>query len=101
MARWSSTHGAERYSLWEILLRGGHPSSSPTNIQSGRGWVHNTFMLEGIEKMVLRAPAKAFQLLPWFPGHRTQDVLGRRLTDFEYEPSWLKIPGIAVAGVGA
>ena len=80
---------------------GGHPSSNLQDIQSGLGWVHNTFLLEGIEKMVLRAPAKAFPISPWFPGHRTQDVLGRRLTDFEMEPSWLKIPGIAMAGMKA
>ena len=80
---------------------GGHPSSSLKDIQSGLGWVHNSFLLEGIEKMVLRAPAKAFPISPWFPGHRTQDVLGRRLVDFEMAPSWLKIPGIAMAGMRA
>ena len=80
---------------------GGHPSSNLQDIQSGLGWVHNTFLLEGIEKMVLRAPAKAFPVSPWFPGHKTQDVLGRRLVDFEMGPSWLKIPGIAVAGMKA
>jgi len=80
---------------------GGHPSSNLQDIQSGLGWVHNTFLLEGIEKMVLRAPAKAFPISPWFPGHRSQDVLGRRLTDFEMGPSWLKIPGIALAGMKA
>ncbi len=80
---------------------GGHPSSTLQDIQSGLGWVHNTFLLEGIEKMVLRAPVKAFPVSPWFPGHRTQDVLGRRLTDFEMEPSWLKVPGLALAGMKA
>lgn len=80
---------------------GGHPSSTLKDIQSGLGWVHNTFLLEGIEKMVLRAPAKAFPVSPWFPGHRTQHVLGRRLVDFEMSPSWLKIPGIALAGMRA
>lgn len=80
---------------------GGHPSSNLQDIQSGLGWVHNTFLLEGIEKMVLRAPAKAFPVSPWFPGHKTQDVLGRRLVDFEMGPSWLKIPGIALAGMKA
>ena len=36
---------------------GGHPSATLENIQSGLGWVHNTFMLEGIEKCVLRGPS--------------------------------------------
>lgn len=78
---------------------GGHPSSSLANIQSGRGWVHNTFLLEDLEKFVLRAPAKNFPISPWFPGHATQHLLGRRLTEFEYEPGWLKVPGVATAGM--
>ncbi|MBE2248753.1 MAG: aldehyde dehydrogenase family protein [Myxococcus sp.] len=78
---------------------GGHPSTTLRDIQSGRGWVHNTLLLDGIEKFVLRAPAKTFPIAPWFPGHRTQHLLGRRLTNFEYAPSWLKIPGIAAAAL--
>lgn len=78
---------------------GGHPSTTLRDIQSGRGFVHNSLLLDGIEKFVLRAPAKAFPIAPWLPGHRTQDVLGRRLTGFEYAPSWLKIPGIAAAAL--
>ncbi|MEZ0336532.1 MAG: aldehyde dehydrogenase family protein, partial [Gemmatimonadales bacterium] len=35
---------------------GAFPSSTPADIQSGSGWVHNTPMLEGIEKAVLRHP---------------------------------------------
>jgi aldehyde dehydrogenase (NAD(P)+) len=35
---------------------GAHPSSTPRDIQSGEGFVHNTPMLEGIEKVVLRHP---------------------------------------------
>src|SRR6516162_8109575 len=30
---------------------GSYPGSTPDNIQSGQGWVHNTAMLEGIEKV--------------------------------------------------
>lgn len=80
---------------------GGHPSSSLTDIQSGRGWVHNALLLDGIEKFVLRAPAKNFPIAPWFPAHKTQHLLGRRLTEFEYAPGWLKVPGIAAAAVKA
>ena len=34
----------------------GHPSSSLQDIQSGLGWVHNTFMLEGLDQAVVRGP---------------------------------------------
>jgi hypothetical protein len=78
---------------------GGHPSSTLQNIQSGLGWVHNTKMLEGIEKAVLRAPLTSFPPSPWMPGHRGLATLGRRLADFELSPSWLKVPAIAAAAM--
>jgi acyl-CoA reductase-like NAD-dependent aldehyde dehydrogenase len=78
---------------------GGHPSATLSDIQSGRGWVHNTFMLEGIEKVVLRAPLKVFPISPWFPGHRSVHHLARKLVDFELQPSWLKVPGLAATAM--
>lgn len=78
---------------------GGHPSSTPQDIQSGQGWVHNTLMLEGIEKAVLRAPLVAMPPPPWVPGHRNVLTLARRLVEFELGPSWLKVPGIAAAAL--
>lgn len=78
---------------------GAHPSSPQHDIQSGSGWVHNTLMLEQIEKTVLRAPVKSFPIPPWFPGHRTLDTLARRLLEFEMDPSWSRIPAIAAAAI--
>jgi len=80
---------------------GAHPSSTLQDIQSGRGWVHNTFLFDHdvIEKFVLRAPVKASPIHPWFPGHKTANVLAKRLIDFEMGPSWLKVPGIAAAAL--
>ncbi len=80
---------------------GAHPSGTLQDIQSGRGWVHNTFMLEGIEKCVLRAPLKGFPISPWFPGHRTLEPLARQLVDFEMHPSWTKVPRIAFTAMRA
>jgi len=78
---------------------GAYPGSTLQDIQSGRGWVHNSFMLEGIQKCVLRAPLKQFPGPPWMPGHRTLLQVARRLVDFEMDPSWLKVPGIASAAL--
>ncbi|MGQ0506177.1 MAG: aldehyde dehydrogenase family protein [Myxococcaceae bacterium] len=80
---------------------GGHPSATLENIQSGLGFVHNTFMLEGIEKCVVRGPVRPAPVNPWFAGHRTLDKLGRRLVEMEWNPSWLKLPAIAAAALGA
>ena len=91
---WSSVGFAVGVTPW-----GGHPSSTPQDIQSGHGFVHNTFMLGGIEKVVLRAPLKMFPVPPWFPNVRSLTALGKRLADSEYEPSWLKVPGIVAAAL--
>ncbi len=76
---------------------GGHPSATLANVQSGLGWVHNTVMLEDIEKCVIRAPLKPPMKAAHFPSHKTLHQLGRRLVEFEAAPSWLKIPGLALA----
>lgn len=78
---------------------GGHPSSTPEEIRSGSGFVHNTLMLEGIEKAVIRGPLAPWPPMPWEAGHRTQQILARRLTDFEYDPSWTKVPGFTLAAL--
>ena len=75
---------------------GGHPVGRPEDIQSGMGFVHNPFMLEGVEKAVLRAPVKHLTPPVWVPGHKTLRTLGRRLLDFEDSPSLTKLPGLAL-----
>jgi aldehyde dehydrogenase (NAD(P)+) len=80
---------------------GAYPGSTLQDIQSGRGWVHNTFMLEGIEKSVLRAPVKTMPVAPWFPGHRGLGQLGRKLVELEADPSWMKVPAVAAAALRA
>ena len=82
-----------------VLPWGGHPSSTMDDIQSGQGFVHNPFMLESVEKAVLRAPVTMFPPPPWIPGHRSLRSLTRKLVDFEDHPTWLKIPGLALDGV--
>jgi acyl-CoA reductase-like NAD-dependent aldehyde dehydrogenase len=79
---------------------GGHPSATLANVQSGLGWVHNSVMLEGIEKCVVRTPLKPMPKHVYFPSHKTLGLLGRRLVEFEGAPSWLKVPGLAVAALG-
>lgn len=78
---------------------GGHPSSTPKDIQSGRGFVHNTAMLEGVEKTVVRHPLTAFPKPLHFPSHRRADVVGRRLVALERSGSWLKVPSVVAAAV--
>jgi aldehyde dehydrogenase (NAD(P)+) len=78
---------------------GAHPGSTLTDVQSGRGFVHNTLMLERIEKVVVRQPAWTFPKPIYFPSHRTVHALGPRLVALEARGRWLELPGILAAGV--
>ncbi len=81
----------------------GHPLN---DIQSGRGFVHNTLMFDRPERTLVYAPFwpsprsvlhGAMTLLPrppWFVTNKRADKIGRRLVEFQYRPSWLKLPGI-------
>ena len=71
---------------------GAYPGAPLNDIQSGRGFVHNTQMLEGVEKTIVRAPAWSPVKLPYFPSHRSTHLLGRRLTRLEDRGSWTRLP---------
>lgn len=74
---------------------GGHPSSTLQDVQSGIGWVHNTYMLEGVEKTVVRGPLTVFPKPAWFGDNKKVAAIGKKLLRFEHSPSWLKVPSIA------
>jgi aldehyde dehydrogenase (NAD(P)+) len=78
---------------------GAYPGSQLTDIQSGRGLVHNTRMLERVEKLVVRGPAWSPIKLPYFPTHRTAHELGRRLSALEEDGSWAKLPGVVATAL--
>ena len=85
---------------------GAFPGHSLKDVQSGIGMVHNTYMLEGVERCVLEAPFRPFprgimsgkfSLLPrppWFITNKRGAKLGELLTKFQYKPSLMKIPHI-------
>jgi hypothetical protein len=80
---------------------GAHPSSKLADIQSGRGWVHNTPMLEGIEKAVMRHPITAMPKASYFPTHRSAHLLMQRMTNLEENSSWARVPAVLAAAVRA
>lgn len=78
---------------------GAFPGSSSDNIQSGSGFVHNTAMLEGIEKAVIRAPLTCFPKPAFFPTHRQAHLVIKRIVAMEENASWAKVPGIVWAAM--
>ncbi len=85
---------------------GAFPGHTLDDVQSGIGTAHNTFMLEETERVVVEQPWRPFprglvsgqfSLLPrppWFITHGRQDTVGKLLTEFQYKPSWFKLPKI-------
>src|SRR5581483_981348 len=78
---------------------GAYPGSTPVDIRSGIGWVHNTSMLEGVEKALLRHPITAVPKPVTFPTHRTAHRVLRRLTRLEERGSWARVPGVVAAAM--
>jgi aldehyde dehydrogenase (NAD(P)+) len=67
---------------------GAYPGSDSRDIQSGNGFVHNTPMLEGIEKVVMRHPLTTFPKPAYFRSHRTAE-----------SASWLRAPGVVATAM--
>jgi len=78
---------------------GAFPGHTLEEIGSGVGFVHNTSMLEGVEKCVMRQPAWNMPKPVYFPSHRTAHLVGRRLVGLEAGGGWGAVPGVAAAAV--
>lgn len=103
------TLGVNCWSAFGFLLGytpwGAFPGHTRQEIGSGVGFVHNAFMLENVEKTVLRAPFAPFprglltgspSLSPRPPYHvtsRTGRTTMKRLTDYTTALSPAKLPG--------
>lgn len=92
---------------------GAYPGHTIADIQSGIGVVHNSYLLRGTEKSVVRAPFAPFPRSlfngertvlpkpPWFVTNRRESDIARALCDFEMSPSPFKAAGIAALAFGA
>ena len=78
---------------------GAYPNSELRDIQSGSGFVHNTDMLEGIEKAVVRAPLTASPKPAFLPLHRTAQTVMRVICEMKENASWAKVPKIVWAAM--
>jgi len=74
----------------------GHPLE---DIQSGRGFVHNTFLLDHPQKSIVRAPFRIRPTPVWFADHANAHELGRALTRFEARPGPLRLPQVLMAAM--
>ncbi|GEM35132.1 putative aldehyde dehydrogenase [Nocardia neocaledoniensis NBRC 108232] len=85
---------------------GAFPGHTIEDVQSGIGVVHNAWLIDGVERTVVRGPFRPAprSLLrgelalspkpPWFVGNKTAASTGRLLAGFAADPGWLRLPAI-------
>ena len=78
---------------------GAYPGATLSNIQSGIGAVHNTYLLDRFEKTVLHGPLINFPRPVWFSGHQNAVNVANRLLQLYHRPSFLKIPRLFLAAL--
>jgi aldehyde dehydrogenase (NAD(P)+) len=90
---------------------GAYPGHPLEQVSSGRGVVHNSFLLDRVEKTVIRGSFYPFprswahgdaSLLPrppWFVTNRTAATTARRVAFFAVDPGWRHIPGIFLSAL--
>ncbi len=82
-----------------VVPWGAHPGHTPRDIQSGVGFVHNTLLLEGVEKSVLEGPfMPPFKPL-WFASHKNALKAARALTRYEEQPGLGSFLSVLSAGL--
>jgi hypothetical protein len=99
-------YGAVGVNHWPALVYammsppwGGYPSGTLADAQSGIGSVHNTFMLEGVQKTVLEGPLTVWPKPLWFPTHRKPEPVAWRVLDLYARPSVWKLPALLIAAL--
>ncbi len=78
---------------------GAWPGSTIQNPESGIGNVHNTYLLDGVEKTILYGPLITFPKPVWFPSHRRSEKVASSLVELYSEPSMLRLPALGLAGI--
>ncbi|MEU4339676.1 aldehyde dehydrogenase family protein [Nocardia sp. NPDC023852] len=90
---------------------GAFPGHTLDDVQSGIGVVHNAFLLDDVERTVVRGPFRpAPRSLvrgepslspkpPWFVDNATAATTGRRLTEFYASANPARLPGIFLSAL--
>jgi hypothetical protein len=79
---------------------GGYPSGTLEDAQSGIGSVHNTFMLDHVQKTVLEGPLVLWPKPLWFPTHKNPEPVAWKMLGLCHRPSAWKLPGLMISALG-
>ena len=78
---------------------GGYPGSTLDCAGSGRGAVHNTYLLERFEKSILQGPLVNFPRPAWFASHRNPLATARALLHLYARPQLTRLPRLFSAAL--
>lgn len=78
---------------------GAHPGHTKEDVGSGMGIMHNTLLLDHPLKSVIRAPFVISPTPAWFCSHKNLVGLGKKLTAFEFNPSWIRFLGVIAQAI--
>lgn len=73
---------------------GAHQAAATDESPSGTGWVHNTAMLDGVDKTVIRERVSPCRKPVFAAGRRSALHLFNRLASLELERNWAAVPGV-------
>ncbi|NCJ08082.1 aldehyde dehydrogenase family protein [Synechococcales cyanobacterium C] len=78
---------------------GAFPGNPLTDIESGRGVVHNTYLFDHPQKSVVYAPFRIFPKPLWFADHRNLRQVAQRFAQLQHRPSWLRFIQVVIAAL--
>ena len=79
-----------------VTTWGAHPGHTLKDIRSGIGVVHNTYLFDHPQKSVVKAPFVIKPTPLWFADHGNLRATSDKILEWESDPSWLKVPGVAI-----
>uniref|UniRef100_B8HMI0 Aldehyde dehydrogenase domain-containing protein n=1 Tax=Cyanothece sp. (strain PCC 7425 / ATCC 29141) TaxID=395961 RepID=B8HMI0_CYAP4 len=85
--------------LLGVTSWGAFPGNPLTNIGSGQGIVHNTYLFDHPQKSVLYAPFHPLITPAWFHTHKSLRQLGQELVQYEANRSWSNFLRVLWAGL--
>jgi hypothetical protein len=77
-----------------VTAWGAYPGHHAQDIQSGIGFVHNSFMISNVQKTVIQGPFVIKPRPPWFVTHKNVTQLGPALLHLEMKPSLWRLPPV-------
>lgn len=84
---------------WMSLPWGGFPGATLDHVESGIGFVHNTYLLEKPEKSVIFGRLKLFPKPVWFSTHACPDRVAQHLLKLYWRPSLFRLPALFAAAL--